>query len=773
VGGGLWVGLRDRQPPAARVPAPPGSTSFDRFAICIAGAIVAALWLGWTAYAYRHGMETTDTLWYHLPQAARFVQNGYIRELQCFDGQPVTAFYPANAELVHALGMLALKSDLLSPLINLFWGWLCDVLGLDGGETLQSRCAHAARDGAASRYARLHRYAARRCLQRHRLRGAARCRRCRARPGRREPRPAGGAAMAAGLCLGTKFTMIVPAVALGVALVGSPPRCPADTVRRSGSRGWSGSGACGTRGTSRPPGRRRRRFRFTSERFSHSRSELANRHRLAQLLRRPHLAGVLPSRASQGVRSRLVGDPCPRRRRRGRLRRRAAASRSPGSRLGRHRRCCGLSDHAAVPRVPVGADIFRLQPALHGSGTRAAAAAGPVRDPRRTALAAERRARGGIDASRGDPARLRDLGDGHRKSAVRAAAPTDSGDSRCLAVDRADRHRGGGDRPRVRRYPRSAWTYAAVTALLVGGGLLLRGHTRSAATPAPDRCLTSLPGRGQCIALVSGWSARWPSTPCSARMTPTSSSSSAAEHPTGATTRSATPPNGRARFVPAAMAGWSWRPPPFPSAPRPPPAGVDPRDSRRARGDLEASASRSLVRYGRVVQAHWPGSAFFFCDCPRSGTRAGRSWVSLGRYTLGLALLIAVVGSSAVGASGCCGGCFRTGRERRPPFLVAINPRNFAVSSPFGRHVDRRWTGGRGHVARVHPADGDKRRVGRSPGSRFARTRHLARRAIVPANAQLDRAARLRPFRAPPAHRHCRVSATVCRVRPGLVELRD
>jgi hypothetical protein len=226
VGGALWVGLRDRQPPPARVTAPPGSTSFDRFAIFIAGAVVAAPWLGWTAYAYRHGMETPDTLWYHLPQAARFVQDGNIRELQYFDGGPVTAFYPANSELLHALGILSLRSDLLSPLINLFWGafamFSAWAIGRPSGRGAHTVLAMAlllatpafvdTQPGGA--------YNDIVCVA---LLTAAAAVLVQGGP-RRGPLLL--AAMAAGLTLGMKFTMIVPAVALAVGLVAVPAAMP-------------------------------------------------------------------------------------------------------------------------------------------------------------------------------------------------------------------------------------------------------------------------------------------------------------------------------------------------------------------------------------------------------------------------------------------------------------------------------------------------------------------------------------------------------------------
>ncbi|MDQ6748767.1 MAG: hypothetical protein M3010_11770, partial [Candidatus Dormibacteraeota bacterium] len=50
----------------------------EHWAILVALAVLAAPWLAWTIFAYRHGMETVDTLWYHLPFAARFTQLGSI-----------------------------------------------------------------------------------------------------------------------------------------------------------------------------------------------------------------------------------------------------------------------------------------------------------------------------------------------------------------------------------------------------------------------------------------------------------------------------------------------------------------------------------------------------------------------------------------------------------------------------------------------------------------------------------------------------------------------
>jgi hypothetical protein len=84
-------------------------------------AVTFAPWLARSARAVRFGMGTIDSLWYHLPAAARFVQTGRIFDLQSFDGGTTTFFYPEASALFHGFGMSAFHSDLLSPLINLVW----------------------------------------------------------------------------------------------------------------------------------------------------------------------------------------------------------------------------------------------------------------------------------------------------------------------------------------------------------------------------------------------------------------------------------------------------------------------------------------------------------------------------------------------------------------------------------------------------------------------------------------------------------------------------
>lgn len=89
-----------------------------------AGALAVALslipWKDGTVNALRHGMGNYDTVWYHMPFAARFAQDASVTGLQYVADGPV-AFFPANSELIHAVGIVLIGRDLLSPVLNLGW----------------------------------------------------------------------------------------------------------------------------------------------------------------------------------------------------------------------------------------------------------------------------------------------------------------------------------------------------------------------------------------------------------------------------------------------------------------------------------------------------------------------------------------------------------------------------------------------------------------------------------------------------------------------------
>ncbi|HEX2392564.1 MAG TPA: hypothetical protein VHI77_06570 [Solirubrobacterales bacterium] len=66
-------------------------------------------------------MTGFDSTWYHGPFAAGFFQSGDTWSLHFIAPQFLAWLYPANSEVLHAVGMLAFGRDLLSPLLNLGW----------------------------------------------------------------------------------------------------------------------------------------------------------------------------------------------------------------------------------------------------------------------------------------------------------------------------------------------------------------------------------------------------------------------------------------------------------------------------------------------------------------------------------------------------------------------------------------------------------------------------------------------------------------------------
>ena len=109
-------------------PAPPA----HRLGLPIVAIVVAAIFAGWaipTLSGITGGMGRADSLWYHMPLSARFVETGSTGDLFFFDPIFFASFYPANTELLHAIPILTFTRDFLSPLLNL--GFLG--LGLTAG----------------------------------------------------------------------------------------------------------------------------------------------------------------------------------------------------------------------------------------------------------------------------------------------------------------------------------------------------------------------------------------------------------------------------------------------------------------------------------------------------------------------------------------------------------------------------------------------------------------------------------------------------------------
>lgn len=121
---GVWAARRhDRThaPPEASVESPGAAPLAANVVALVATSVVVAEWGTRIVQAYHLGMIGVDTMWYHMPFAARFAQTGNITALHYVDSQPVTVFFPATSELFHALGIELLGNDVLSPILNVAW----------------------------------------------------------------------------------------------------------------------------------------------------------------------------------------------------------------------------------------------------------------------------------------------------------------------------------------------------------------------------------------------------------------------------------------------------------------------------------------------------------------------------------------------------------------------------------------------------------------------------------------------------------------------------
>jgi hypothetical protein len=121
---GLGIGLvASHSGPRAGAQAPP-TLPAGRVATAIGGLVVVALFAEWSGRAYStllYGMYGFDSLWYHMPFAARFAQQESLTELHFTSPALLSWFYPANSELFHTVGILTTGRDIASPFINLGW----------------------------------------------------------------------------------------------------------------------------------------------------------------------------------------------------------------------------------------------------------------------------------------------------------------------------------------------------------------------------------------------------------------------------------------------------------------------------------------------------------------------------------------------------------------------------------------------------------------------------------------------------------------------------
>ena len=190
----------------------------------LAGATVIAEWGGLTIQSYDVGIRGFDSLWYHLPWAASFAQTGSVTGLRFTDVEYLTPFYPATAEMLHGLGIVLLGRDTLSPGLNLVWLALTLLAaycigrprGVGAATTIGAALAMAtmmmdySQAGAAANdvVAVFFLLAAVALLMTDAERPAVLVL----------------AAVAAGLAVGTKLTVLAPALALTVGVIAIAPR---------------------------------------------------------------------------------------------------------------------------------------------------------------------------------------------------------------------------------------------------------------------------------------------------------------------------------------------------------------------------------------------------------------------------------------------------------------------------------------------------------------------------------------------------------------------
>jgi len=111
-----WLEQRVGAGPAP--PAPQVGTVATTIAIVGCAAVVAG-WMVPTLGSLAGGMDRADTLWYHMPLAAKFVQTGSLGDIFFFDPIFFASFYPSNSEVLHAVPLLAFERDIVSPFLNL------------------------------------------------------------------------------------------------------------------------------------------------------------------------------------------------------------------------------------------------------------------------------------------------------------------------------------------------------------------------------------------------------------------------------------------------------------------------------------------------------------------------------------------------------------------------------------------------------------------------------------------------------------------------------
>ena len=206
-----------RPAPTATAAAPRSSRLTVGLTIA-AGAALVAQWAAHTAVALDAGMSQLDTLYYHGPYSARFLQEATIGDLAGL-GTSGSRLYPLDTELLHTLVAMPFGTDLLSPLVNLA---LLAVLGVAAWAIGQPRGLGAVSLLGALVVASFPAFVATQAGQASSdLAAAAFLLSSVAMlvDGRFRPPPLALAGMAAGLAVGSKLSVAAPVAALTVGVL--------------------------------------------------------------------------------------------------------------------------------------------------------------------------------------------------------------------------------------------------------------------------------------------------------------------------------------------------------------------------------------------------------------------------------------------------------------------------------------------------------------------------------------------------------------------------
>ena len=109
--------------------------------------VVAAIWVTRTAITVHRGINDPDSLGYHLPFATTFVQTGYANQHRYLYPDLPVQFYPANDELLVAIGLALTHSVAFAAVKNLLYGALTLLGAYAIGKTYRAGLAAVA--GAA------------------------------------------------------------------------------------------------------------------------------------------------------------------------------------------------------------------------------------------------------------------------------------------------------------------------------------------------------------------------------------------------------------------------------------------------------------------------------------------------------------------------------------------------------------------------------------------------------------------------------------------------